>query len=69
MKKKLIRLCNAISLMLVIAFVIKTIVDFINYSSLITSAPFYVNVLVNGICLLGPALIIFLVGYIAGKFK
>lgn len=58
------KICNTLSIILIISFVVKSIVDYFNYSPTLNSAPFYVWILVNIFCFLIPAIIIFFVGII-----
>ena len=58
---------SIISIILVIAFMVKSIVDYFQYSSTLNSAPFYVWVLVNVLCLIVPSIIIFIIGIIFRK--
>ena len=68
MKKKNIQIiCNIISVLLAIAFVIKTIINFFQYDTLLNAAPFYVWILVNALFLLIPASIVFVVGIIVSR--
>ena len=68
MKKKNIQIiCNIISALLAIVFVIKTIINFFQYDTLLNAAPFYVWILVNAFFLLIPASIVFVVGIIVSR--
>ncbi len=68
MKKKNIQIiCNIISALLAIAFVIKTIINSFQYDTLLNAAPFYVWILVNALFLLIPASIVFVVGIIVSR--
>ena len=68
MKKKNIQIiCNIISALLAIAFVIKTIINFFQYDTLLNAAPFYVWILVNALFLLIPASIVIVVGIIVSR--
>jgi len=67
MKKKAPMVCNIVSAILVIAFVIKSIVDYAQYSATVNSAPFYVWVLVNTLYLVIPAIVVFIIGLIVKK--
>lgn len=67
MKHKISKLCNIISLIFIVCFVIKTIYDYGSYSSTLNSAPFYLWILANAICLVLPALILFIVGIVLKK--
>ena len=68
-KLKFSKICNLISTILILIFLIKTIIDYINYSTILTSAPFYVFIIVNTIYFLIPSLIIFIIGIIIKKKK
>lgn len=63
-KKNIAKVCNAISIILLICFVVKTIIDYTQYSSTLNSAPFYVWILVNALYFVIPAIILFIVGVI-----
>lgn len=69
MKKKAFMICNIVSITLVIAFVVKTIVNYIQYPTTFTSAPFYLWVLVNALYFIIPAIVVFAVGLIIKKKK
>ena len=66
-KKSFQRICNIISIIMAIAFVIKTIINYFQYDVMVNSAPFYVWIITNAIFLIAPALIVFFIGYIVGK--
>ena len=61
-KGSILKICNFISIILLVCFVVKTIIDYINYSSIINSAPFHVWIIINSIYFIVPAIIIFVVG-------
>ena len=67
MKKKITTICKVLCVVLVIAFIILSIVDYVNYNPMITSAPYYVDLLVNALFLLMPAIIVFIIGIIIEK--
>ncbi|MBR3165294.1 MAG: hypothetical protein IKF16_03895 [Lachnospiraceae bacterium] len=67
MKKHIPGICYAVSAALTAAFVIKSIVDYRQYSTTLNSAPFYVWVLVNALYLLIPAIIVLVIGIIVKK--
>jgi len=67
MKKKLPIICNAVSAVLVIVFVIKCIIDYKQYLASFGSAPFSVWIFMNVLYLLFPAAIVFAVGVIVKK--
>lgn len=66
-KKKLSTICNIVSIVLVITFVIKSVINYFQYNPMTNSAPFYVWIITNALFLLIPALLIFTVGYIINK--
>lgn len=63
-KHKLGKICQIISVILIIIFVIKTILDYQYYQSTLNSAPFEVWILVNVVELILPAIICLLTGVI-----
>lgn len=67
MKNKTTTICNTISTLLFAAYVVICITDYINYNPVSTSAPYYVNILINGLFLLIPAIIVFVIGLIVRK--
>jgi len=67
MKKKLPIICNAVSAVLVIVFVIKCIIDYKQYLASFGSAPFSVWIFMNVLYLLLPAAIVFAIGVIVKK--
>ena len=67
MKKKVPMICNIVSAVLVIAFIVKNVVDYSKYTSTLNSAPFYVWILANASYLIIPAIILFAVGAIIKK--
>ena len=67
MKKKITTICKVLSVVLVITFIVLNIIDYVNYNPMVTSAPYYVNLLVNALFLLIPAVIVFIIGIIIEK--
>lgn len=67
MKKKIATICKVLSVVLVITFIVLNIIDYVNYNPMVTSAPYYVNLLVNALFLLIPAVIVFIIGIIIEK--
>ena len=67
MKKYIPGICYAVGAALTAAFVLKSIVDYRQYSSTLNSAPFDVWVLVNALYLLIPAIIVLVIGIIVKK--
>lgn len=65
--KKLPMTCYIVSTVLVIVFVIKSIVDYTQYLADFNSAPFSVWLLMNALYFIVPAIIVFVIGFIAKK--
>lgn len=66
-RKKISRICNLISIALVIAFAVKCAVDYAAYSPMTTSAPFSLWVEVNAFLFLLPAILVFAIGRVLRK--
>jgi len=64
MKKKFnfTNLFNILSTILVVCFLVKTIIDYTQYSSITNSAPFYAWILVNALYFIVPSIVLFIVG-------
>ena len=62
-----VAVCNALSVLLFLVFLINTIVDYIRYSSTLNSAPFYIWIIVNMLYFLVPAIVARLVGVVLRK--
>ena len=67
MKKNISTICKVLSVVLIIAFIILSIIDYINYNPIVTSAPYYVNLIINALFLLIPAIIVYIIGIIVEK--
>ena len=67
MKKKVPMICSIASAVLVIAFVIKCIVDYGRYTASFGSAPFSVWIGVNAVFMILPAVIVFAIGLIVKR--
>jgi len=63
-KLNITKMCNVISIILMICFIVKTIIDYTQYSSTFSSAPFYVWIIANALYFILPAIIVFIVGII-----
>ena len=61
--------CLIISVILVVVFIFKTVIDYLQYDEMVNSAPFYLWVVVNGIHFIIPAVILFVIGIVIGKRK
>lgn len=68
-KKLIQKICNTTSFILLLVFIGKTIVDYIQYNPLTNSAPFYVWIIVNTLWLVLPAIILLIIGLILAKKK
>ena len=55
------------SILMICAFIVLVIIDFSNYNPMITSTPFYVNIIIRAIELIIPATIFACVGYVYQK--
>lgn len=69
MKKNITMICNILSAVLVIVFIVKSIVDYFQYDKMLNSAPFSAQVLVNALYFIIPAIIVFFVGIVVKKEK
>lgn len=63
-KLNITRTCNVISIFLLICFIVKTIIDYAQYSGTLNSAPFYVWIIANVLYFVLPAVIVFIVGIV-----
>ena len=61
------KVCYGLSVLLVIGFIINLIIDYSRYNSTLNSAPFYLQIIVNAICFIVPAIIAFVVGLVIKK--
>ena len=62
-----VAMCNALSVLLFLVFLINTIVDYVRYSSTLNSAPFYIWIIVDMLYFLVPAIVARLVGVVLRK--
>lgn len=60
-------ICCGLSVLLFVGFIINTIIDYTRYNSTLNSAPFYLQIFVNAICFIVPAIILFVVGFVIKK--
>ena len=58
------KICHALSILLFLGFIIKTIVDYSQYQSTLNSAPFYIWIIANMIYFIVPAIILLLVSIV-----
>lgn len=66
-RKKISRICNVVSIVLVIAFAVKCGVDYAAYSPVSNSAPFSLWMEMNTFLFLLPAIIVFAIGRVLRK--
>ena len=66
-RKKISRICHVVSIVLVIAFVVKCAVDYAAYSPVSNSAPFSLWVEMNAFLFLLPAILVFVIGRVLRK--
>lgn len=64
MKKNIHKICFVLAAALTLGFVIKLIIDYSVYTSTLNSAPFYLLIIIDGLCFLLPAAIILVVGLV-----
>lgn len=57
-----VKLCNILCILFTFGFVINTIVDYVNYSNTLNSAPFRLWVYINLVSYMLPAFIVFAIG-------
>lgn len=57
-----VNLCYTLSILLFLGFIIKTIIDYSHYNSTLNSAPFYIWIIANAICLVVPSIVVLVVG-------
>jgi hypothetical protein len=68
-KANISKLCFVLSVILVVIFPIKTVIDYVNYQNSFTSAPFYIWIWANILYFIVPAVIAFIVGLVLKKSK
>lgn len=66
-KKYVIKACYWLSFALAVIFIIKNILDYRQYDSMLNSAPFYLWIVVNALYFLLPALILLVVAVVIKK--
>ncbi len=57
-----VNLCYTLSILLFLGFIVKTIIDYSHYNSTLNSAPFYIWIIANAICLVVPSIVVLVVG-------
>lgn len=60
-------ICYALSALLLLGFIIKTIIDYSKYCSTLNSAPFYIWIIMNVIYFIVPAIVAFTIGAVLKK--
>ncbi len=68
-KKSLSIIPFGLSTALVAVFIIKCVIDYVQYASTLNSAPFYVWIVVNAIYFIIPAIILAVLGIVINKKK
>ncbi len=63
-KRSISKILYIISIILLILFIVFIIYDYKNYNPMITSAPFYLNIIVRLIEFILPSIITFVVGLV-----
>ena len=67
MKMKISTICKVLSVVLIIAFIVLNIIDYVNYNPIVTSTPYYVNLIINALFLLIPAITVYIISIIVEK--
>lgn len=67
MKMKISTICKVLSVVLIIAFIVLSIIDYVNYNPIVTSTPYYVNLIINALFLLIPAITVYIISIIVEK--
>ena len=62
-----VKICYGLSLILFIVFIIKTVIEYGKYNSILNSAPFYIWVIVNIIYFIVPAIIALIIGLVLSR--
>lgn len=62
-------ICNVLSIILLILFAVRIIIDYVMYNKVVYAAPFYVCVLGEAAVFVIPAIIVFALGRIIKKKK
>ncbi len=63
-KETTYKILFTISILLLVVFVVNTIIDYINYTTTLNSAPFSVYILVNAIIFILPSAILAIIAFI-----
>lgn len=63
-KENYYKIMYAISLLLFLGFILNIVIDYIKYDPIITSAPFYVNIIIRLTEFLLPSIIFIIIGII-----
>lgn len=58
------KICNITCIILLLVFIIKSLIDYINYNPINTSAPYYVFLIINAFYFLLPLIIVFIIGIV-----
>ena len=66
-KKLLCKILYGVSALLLLVFFVMLVVDYLHYDAMLTSAPFYVFILIRAIEFLLPSAILFTVALILNK--
>lgn len=56
-----------LSILLVVGFAIGLLIDYYEYDSITTSAPFYVNIIIRGVEFILPSILVLIVGVICKR--
>lgn len=67
MKRYLDKIFYTLSIVMFLCFLVFIVKEYIEYDPLVTSAPFYVNIIVGLVCFILPGLVFFVIGYLCKK--
>ena len=59
-----VSVCYALSILLLLGFILKTIADYSQYSSTLNSAPFYIWIIVNAIYFITPSIVALIIALV-----
>ena len=69
MKKRISKISFILFILLLALFIVFITIDYVNYNSILTSFPFYTNIIVRGIEFLLPSVVCFIISFILRKKK
>lgn len=61
------KMCYLLSCILFLIFIVKSVVDYTQYSTTLNSAPFYVWIVMNALYFVIPAVVVLIIGTVIQK--